>query len=303
MHPRLKHLAVGWLLAVTLALCREQRAEAVVVLKKGVAAPLMGHLVRADERTVVVRQELEGGKSRDVVIPRSEIDEYVETVSPQRLAELHPAQPSGYLEYAEELAEKRRDPEARDTARRLLTIAASRGDAALRQSSLRVLVELARSEEERRRIAALIFLTGPHHEAEVLSTDSVVANEPDSSARHEALTALRLIRQGQGATAKGLLEKKPVQEELARGELKMTPAELTALAAERSLDAEQLARILRAELALEPGSSSPASGQARPWSRAVRSQALTPVLPLSSERLTEFDPSESVFRGGKWQQP
>src|SRR4051812_6023206 len=127
---------------------------AAVVLPQGAAKPVMGYLIRQDERTVVLREELAGGKTRDVPFPRGEIDELIVTVLSERLAELDPARPETYLEYAEELAEKRRDPEARDAAIRLYAIAAARGDDRLRHSALLGLIALARSPEEERRVCA-----------------------------------------------------------------------------------------------------------------------------------------------------
>src|SRR5437868_1276664 len=97
-------------------------ANAVVVLPKGSNQPVMGYLMREDERTIVVRQPLPGGKSRESSFPKKELDELIITVSPQRLTELDPKQPGLYYEYAEELAEKQRDPEARDMAIRLYAI-------------------------------------------------------------------------------------------------------------------------------------------------------------------------------------
>ena len=97
--------------------------------------PVMGYLVRQDERTVVVRQPLADGKSREVPFSRSNIDELIITVSPERLAALDPARPEMYREYAEELAEKQRDPEARDMARRLYAIAAVRAEGNLRRGA------------------------------------------------------------------------------------------------------------------------------------------------------------------------
>jgi hypothetical protein len=302
MRPTLEICCFG-LLAALAAAAAPRAASAVVVLKKGVEAPLMGHLVRADDRALVIRQELPGGKSRDVTIARSEIDDIVETVSRQRLAELNPANPATYLEYAEELAEKRRDPEARDTARRLLTIAASRGDASLRHSSLLTLADLARTAGEHRRLKALLYLTDPRHDSSILSSSAHSSATNDSSAQAELLSAFRHIRQGQGAAAKAILEKKPVQDELASEHAPFTLAELTALSKERTLTDTQLARLLRAELAMEAESTPQASADQSRWSKSANTSDLTPVLPLNFDHLTEFDPTECLYKNGQWQRP
>ena len=60
-------------------------ARAVVVLPKGSEKPVMGYLVREDERTIVLRQQQAGEKSRERVFSKSDLDELIVTVSPERL--------------------------------------------------------------------------------------------------------------------------------------------------------------------------------------------------------------------------
>src|SRR5437762_6676390 len=122
----------AWLAAALLI----RPAQAVVVLPKGAKQPIMGYLVRQDERTIVIRQELSDGKSRESSFAKKDLDELIITVSPERLTGLDPNKPQTYREYAEELAEKQRDPEARDAAMRLYAIVAARGDDHLRYSAL-----------------------------------------------------------------------------------------------------------------------------------------------------------------------
>src|SRR6188472_3650209 len=86
-------------------------ASAAVVIVKGSNQPVMGYLVRQDERSVVLREVLPGGKTRETSFARGSIDELIITVAPERLAALEPVRLNEYLEYAEELAEKQRDPE------------------------------------------------------------------------------------------------------------------------------------------------------------------------------------------------
>ena len=97
-------------------LCAPILACAAVVIVKGSNQPVMGYLVKQDERSVVLREVLPGGKTRESSFPRGSIDELIITVVPERLASLEPARLNEYLEYAEELAEKHRDPEARAPA-------------------------------------------------------------------------------------------------------------------------------------------------------------------------------------------
>jgi len=157
--------------------------RAIVVLKKGVEQPLLGYLVRQDERTVVIREELPGGGQRETHIPRADIEELIVTVDPERLTTLDPAQPKGYREYAEELAEKRRDPEARDAARRLYAIAAARGEGVLRKGALLGLLSLASSPAEERRLRAAAFLYDDQHDPTLLSASSPSPAAPGRRAR------------------------------------------------------------------------------------------------------------------------
>jgi len=203
-----------------LSLCARV-ALAVVVLPKGASAPVMGYLLRHDERIVVVRQPLADGKSRELRFSPREIDELIITVSPERLEVLDPARSAAYLEYAEELAEKRRDPEARDAAIRLYAICAARGDDRLRHSALLGLIALARSPEEERRFRAAAYLFDAEHDESVLVAPS-------------------------GAKAASFVTS---------------------------------------------------------WSDARRAGPISPVPVLRIDKLTEFDPAECLFRGGKWVRP
>jgi hypothetical protein len=195
-------------------------AHAVVVLPKGASQPVMGYIVREDARSIVVRQPLPGGKNRESSFLKKDLDELIITVSPQRLSELTPDKPALYIEYAEELAEKQRDPEARDAAIRLYAIAAARGDAAVRHSALLGLISLARSADEARLFRAAAFRFDPRHDESILASPGDLIQELDSS-----------------------------------------------------------------------------------WSAAARSRGLSPLPELSLERLTEFNPEQCVFRGGKWTKP
>ncbi len=152
-------------------------AQAVVVLPKGAKQPIMGYLVRQDDRNVVVREELAGGKSRESSFAKKDLDELIITVSPERLAALDPARPQDYREYAEELAEKERDPEARDAAIRLYAIVAVRGDDRLRHSALLGLIALARSPDEERFFRAATYWFDPDHDSAVLTGSLPIDSE------------------------------------------------------------------------------------------------------------------------------
>jgi hypothetical protein len=296
--------AISLLFIISLGVPAE--ALAVVVLKVGAKQPIMGHLVRQDERIVVVREEVPGGDSRETQIPRSQIDELILTVSPQRLAALDPAQPQVYREYAEELAEKRRDPEARDAARRLYAIAAARGGERLRRGALLGLVALARSPAEERRLRAAAFLHDPAHDPAILASPTPASplTAPTAPPPAELAAAVRLIRQGRGAEAAALLQLPQVRRAARTLASALTLAELDAAASAATLGDEQLAKILRAELLLEGTAAPPSRTEKQPaWSQTIQSGDLVPLPSLSLDKLTEFDPAECLFRGGKWVRP
>lgn len=307
MHLRFSLLLISALLVPA-------TASAIVVLPKGSTRPVMGYLIRQDDKTIVIREILPGGKPREQTIQRDQIDELLVTVSPERLAELDPARPQLYREYAEELAEKHRDPEARDMALRLYAIAAVLGDGTLRRGSLLGLAALARSPQEERKFRAAAYLYDPEHDLAALAGvgEAKLINAPTSTDQvAEVLSALRLVRQGKGSQAKVIAQKPAVHEQLEGLAKIITAEELLAACTAKSLTDEQLYKLLQAEIALERslGDSTAGSGvddvtlQRTSWAAVVKSRGLAPLPSLSLESLTEFDPRACVFRDGKWVAP
>jgi hypothetical protein len=289
-------------------------AGAIVVLPKGSSKPVMGYLVREDDKTIVVREILPDGKPREQMFQRDQIDELLVTVSPERLTELDPARPQLYREYAEELAEKHRDPEARDMALRLYHMAAVLGDGSLRRGSILGLAALARSPQEERRFRAAAYLYDPEHDAGVLAGEAEARLAPGATASEpltEVLSALRLIRQGKGSQAKAVLETLAKGDALAGLAKIVTAEELLAAAAAKNISDEQLSQLLRSELAIErslSGRAAESSGddfalQPASWTAAVKSHGLSALPPLALETLTEFDPRACLYRDGKWARP
>lgn len=291
----------------------DEEARAVVVLPKGTDKPVMGYLVRQDERTVMLRQIDSAGKSREQSFAKSDIDELILTVLPERLAVLDPAKPEMYREYAEELAEKQRDPEARDAAIRLYIICAAHADGPLRHSALLGLIVLARSPQEEKRFRAAAYLYDPRHDVAVLTATGPAAGRslPGEAADDAELAkALRLIRQGKGAAARPLLERPAVQAAAARLTAILQLDDLQSAAAAKLLTDQQLKKLVQAELALEPRGPDEAtvasvaiSAVPVKWSQARKSGGLAPLPGLSLDQLTEFNPAECVFRDGKWVRP
>ena len=271
----------------------------------------MGYLVRQDENTVVVREMLEGGAAREHTIRRAEIDELLVTVSPERLAALDPKEPQLYREYAEELAEKARDPEARDAAVRLFHIAAFHGDERLRTSSLLGLAALAATPDEERRRRAAAYLHDPAHPRSLIAPPAAApaARTPESrQALGQVLHAVRAIRQGRPSESRRILNDPAMAEPLANLAGTITREQLLALATTRPLADASLRQVVAAEITLEqalsesPAAAAPADEPAA-WSTAAKPGGLDPLPSLDLLHLTPFDPRASVYKGGKWAVP
>ena len=305
--PRILSLAwIAWMVS-------GPPAQAIVVYKKGSSQPLMGHLVRQDDRMVTMREELPDGKSRVTAIPRGEIDELIETVSAQRLAALDPAESREYRDYAEELAEKKADPEARDLAIRLYLIAAHLGRAGNNRGALLGLIALARNPQEKARFRALAYLEDDRHDSRILKAAAYpappvapAAKAIRAGATDDLRNALRAARRGKGGYAKSLSAKSGVAELFTLHHEVLSSEEFDAICGAKSLSEGQLRKLLQLELALDdpPGEPAPLP-LAQPvihWT-ATPSGGLAPVRPLRLETLTEFDPRASLFRNGAWVRP
>lgn len=278
-------------------------AKGVVLFPRDGGPPVMGYLVREDERQVVVREELPDGSSRETRLGRAQIEERIDTVAPSRLERLSPDRPHEYLEYAEELAERRRDPEARDAALRLYLIAIARGDERVRSTAWRGLIVLARTPAQRR----MFLAAAAWHGVVLPAAESAgpVTDDPETSAARSALLeALVRLRQGRGSTARTLLERPGVREQAARLAAWIAWEELVAACGQGEPAPELLSRLLKGELLLREhvaGERAAASGPR--WSQARAGEGLAPLPSLELDALTPYDPAECLYRDGRWQRP
>jgi hypothetical protein len=285
-----------------------QPAWAVVVYKKGSNKPVAGHLVRQNGDEVVVRDESPFGL-KEIVIPRSEIEDLIETVSDDRLAALSPSRPQEYREYAEELAEKKLDPEARQMAVRLFQIAAWLDPAKTGRGALLGLVSVARSGEEEARFRAAAYLFDPRHDKALLRQTSASAGKgkKEEDPAQSLLEALRQLRRGRGPQARAALAAPAVSEELEAHRGVLSREEFQAASSAKELSDEQLRKILELELKLDGRVSGRGEEQAQTtlasWNDAVLAGNLAPIPSLQFDKLTPFDPRECVYHQGKWQRP
>lgn len=281
--------------------------NAIVIYKKGSNKPIAGPVVRQNGNEVVVREETPTGV-RDVIVPRSEIEDLIETVSPERLAELDPSRPQEYREYAEELAEKKLDPEARQMAVRLFQIAAWLDPAKTGHGALLGLVAIARPGEEEARYRAAAYLFDPRHNKALLGQETAPAKAAKEADPVQALLeALRQLRRGRDQQARAALAPPVVSEELAAYPAILTREEFLAASTARELSDEQLRKVLDLELTLDSrlrgGADKLAETTLTSWNDAIRTGNLSPLPALQFDKLTGFDPRECVFRQGKWQRP
>jgi hypothetical protein len=284
--------------------------QAVVVFLKGDDKPVVGFFVQQTERSLVIQQVMPDGTRRERVFVRTDVEDVVFTVSRERLEALDPATPTAYRDYAEELAEKRQDPEAQETAMRLYLIAAHLDPAALGRSSLLGLVNLARTEDEQARFRAMAYLLDPEHDERVLQRPNPVTEKPQeltAQTRGRLLDAVRNLRQGRKYSAKEALGFPDIQQAFDQFEGIITLKEFEDSCSRGTLGNPMVRKLILLELALAPGAVEMTATDTEPsllsWRQSTRRDGLTPVPSLTLERVTEFDPRKSRFQGGRWVVP
>lgn len=194
-------------------------AAADIIYVKEQTQPIRGYFVREDEQTVTLREVRPDGSTAERSIPRDQIEDLIRSVSDQRLSELDPSKPDAYREYAEELAEKRKDPDAQQTSIRLFQIAAVLDPERLGRSCLLGMVPLARTAEEQRRFRAMAYLLDPAHDVALLQsvTQPFTNATPSTLEEKQAeflLKSLRMLRQGKRKEALAHARRSKLEERL-----------------------------------------------------------------------------------------
>ena len=287
-------------------------SAAIVLLKSG--QTVKGFLVRNNEAEVVLSIPLGDGRREERRWIKAEVDDVIVTVALDRLEKLDPACPVDYRDYAEELAEKREDPEARETALRLYLLAASLDEAKLGRSSLLAMAALARSPAEGKSFRAMSFLLDPAHDRKVLEAPAPALPAPpmpaggNAAARDFLRKGLIAFRQGKPNEAVGHLKRPGVAEEfeaISRDYPYDDFLKVCQGASRNFVPPAVLVRTLEMELLLAdavkpPAAAPPAEAPVHSWSSVVASGKLQPVRPLRLDTITEFDPRHNRFRSGKW---
>ena len=296
-------LICGWIVASAID------SHAAIIFLKGSDKPLHVRTIRESETTIVVGVREANGTFTERILERRNIDQFIPTVSPARLAELDPAKPALYRDYAEELAEKKADPDARDAAIRLYLIAAHLDPKGLGRSALLGMVSLARSVDEERRFRAMAYVLDPKHDRRVLKMSASTANAGGGAVegREDLLSALQTLRQGNRTIARRFAERPSVIAAFNHYTGSFSRDDfLAACASPEALDDATLARIIRYELEITGGRTSlPAADESdgAKWSSTLSAGDTSPEPALTLQTLTEFDPEKSVYRDGNWVMP
>ncbi len=270
---------------------------AVTIFERGKTEATRGRLVKQSATEVVIT-ELTPSGPRERTIARTNIEDLIDPVDPARLVELSPEQPQAYRNYAEELAEKRIDPDAQAAAIRLYLIAAYLSPEKLAKSCLLGMTALARSPAEEQRFRAMAYLYDSDHDRRLLrTTETSATTTPVSETRAALLRALQLRRQGNRRAALLNVNRPDVQEEFARFGDVLTFEEFSQIGLSDNL----VKKIVALELALETGEARQTASIT--WSQIERSGATTPIPALSLTTIAEFDPRQCVFRDGAWVAP
>jgi hypothetical protein len=212
----LRHLtSVTFFLAVAMLV---SPCPGVIVFQKGKDEPIRGILIEETTTHIVVNETLPDGEVKKWILTRDQIDDIIRAVSPDELATLRHDHVEGYRQYAEDLAAKTEDPEARAMAIRLYMIAAYLAPEQFGRSCLLGAAGLARTPEEERAFRAMAFILDPEHEATLLKQTRRVASSSTSISKEQRLElrkAVQMLRRGKLSEARRMFARESVQKSMA----------------------------------------------------------------------------------------
>ncbi|MEX0819569.1 MAG: hypothetical protein WD070_08240 [Pirellulaceae bacterium] len=279
----------------------------VIVFQKNQDEPIRGFLRHEDAVHIIVHEPLPGGGVREHILPRVSIDDIIRAVDPERLAALKPESPEGYRSYAEDLAVKTEDPEARVMAIRLYLIAAYLEPDELGRSCLLGMAGLARTPQEERAFRAMAFSLAPDHDPSLLKTPKLTTSEftgIQESDRQALRTAVQLLRSGKLVDARRHFQRPPVQAAATYYAHVVSEQEYQeAIRAAGRLTPRLLRKFLTLEITLAAAASTEATDEPSdfvPWAQLIARDDTQPVKSQTLVTLTEFDPRHSIHRAGKW---
>jgi hypothetical protein len=320
-----------------------------------------GFLIRDDGANLTIRIRTPDGREQDVTYALDKI-KILHRLDVKRLEALSRDNPKGYRDYAAELAQQKKDPEARDTAIRLFLIAAKLAPEKFGSSSLLSMSELASTPTEAHKYRALAFVLDPKAGPELLKAEAVKPPPLDRNqlrALDDFTKALQHYRAGRLKLATDTVRKDGVDKIFGLAPTKLdqktflqwcTDANCENCRADGTvvcpnckgnrivvgmfgqrercstcngngrlicpdcggthvrdpLPEQSVRGALRLELwAMEqqglggdPGRKE--ATEPKGWSTVLQSRRLSPVLPLSLDTITDFDPRKCRYRNGKW---
>ncbi len=178
-------------------------APAILIESGGVR--IGGYFVRDDGKKLAIRVRTADGKEKVSEYDSGRV-KILHQVDRKRLEKLSQDNPKAFRDYAEELAGKKEDPEARDVAMRLYLIAAYLDPQKFGRSSLLGMSSLAGTAAEARRCRAMAFLLDDKGDPSLLRGESArnapAAKGPrvvdaQTTAINDFVKALQYYRTGQ----------------------------------------------------------------------------------------------------------
>jgi hypothetical protein len=276
-----------------------------IFLKDG-KAPLLGKIVQRSEQQLMVETWDRTQGVRERIVPLASVGEIQETVAITKLAELSPENPAGYRDYAEALAAKSADLEARETALRLYTIAFALQRNELGKSCLLGMIALARSPQEEQKFRAALYVVDS--EMPLSQVKATAIQETELSTQKELEDCLLQLRKGEKSAAKRILERAPVKALCYQLQGFLSYESLVEACSEDTVSMDRQRQLLQLEVELRVrrlpsfallDGTQPASQ----WSQEVKRGGDAPVLVLDLEHLTEFDPQATKFSNRQWTAP
>jgi hypothetical protein len=187
-----------------------------IVIETGPKQRVGGFLVEEDAKQVTVKIVAADGTSKNEKFERAKI-KIIHKVDVERLQKLSKDRPKLYRDYAEELAEVKDDPEARELALRLFLIAAHLDSAKLGRSCLVSMSNIATRSADARKFRAMAYLLDPKADVDLLKIEppkTAPVATPAAKAATKALIdfekALKYYRNGQVKQAKDYANEKGV---------------------------------------------------------------------------------------------
>ncbi len=306
--------------AIFILVFGETSVRADLIWVKGKPNPMSGRIVASLTGTdkIEFRSFRNGSFERKQSFAASEIEFLVRNIDSTRLESLSPKRPNEYREYAEELAVQKNDMAARQLARRLYLLAAAHSTEDLRRSSLLGLIAIAESAEEYERLKMLHVLSDPESgDANELSETRYgmgsKQNENSRSAKSDfsetekarMLELIYAIRRENSSKSKRLLDDDGNHEIFQKWKAYCSLAELKRIASAQRPSKVQLAKLLSIEIQILNSDTTVIARPVRSkaWSdHASRPSSTIGVLP-TFENVTRFNPKQSVYRNGRWEEP